>query len=164
MLVGIGDVAVEIERPVIPMRIVVHHEFEKRMGGAEDAAERCPRPSRVRCRAPARIDFFAGSRVVRPFVNLFERVDLRRGQAGIGVLTNPAQKAAGSKGQVSGSSITPSTTPSSASHSARRVIDKRERSSSAAVTPAERRLAVPHVFLAVVDLVEVGGAPTLMPS
>src|SRR4029453_11582142 len=94
--VGVGkiEVAVEIECPVIPIWIVVYHELEELISRAEDV-----RPSRVStptALTPAhqtRINLFAGSRIARPLVNFFQRVDLRCCQAAVGVLTNPAQKA-----------------------------------------------------------------------
>src|SRR5215510_313174 len=97
--VGIIEVAVEIERSVIPVWIVVHHELEELISRAEDVRpSRVSAPTALAAAHQARIDLLAGSRLARPFVNLFQRVDLRCRQAGIGVLTDPAQKARRLKG------------------------------------------------------------------
>src|SRR5882724_6269647 len=92
--VGICEIAVEIERPVIPIWIVIYHELEELISRAEDVRPSgVPAPAALAAAHQARIDLLAGSRVARPLVNLFQRVDLRRCQAGIGVLTQTAQKA-----------------------------------------------------------------------
>src|SRR6266513_6112248 len=161
MRVGEREVAVEIERPEVPVRIVVDHELEERVGGADSRADGGAAPTALAAAHQARIDLLAGSRVARSLVDLLERVDLRRRQARARRLPCLAQQAR--RLERARARVVDHAVHYAVERVARRdggVIDERERCAGKRYGwgPAECRLAAPYILHAVVDLREVGRA------